>query len=106
MTDSGFDFEPDAPDLDFYGQGYDRAQASGFNINKGRTWADWPFEPQIDQTGWDAEFRVQEFPGPPDAINPSQGSCLGDAGAPPDSGEYFLASIDGTCQWIGSTTCS
>ncbi len=33
------------------------------------------------------------------------GSCLSDAGDPPDMGTWILGSIDGTCQWIDTTTC-
>jgi hypothetical protein len=34
------------------------------------------------------------------------GGCLSDAGDPPGSGTFVLGSIDGTCQWIDTTTCS
>ena len=34
------------------------------------------------------------------------GSCMGDAGSPPESGTFVLGSIDGTCQWIDTTTCA
>jgi hypothetical protein len=37
--------------------------------------------------------------------NPAAG-CLSDAGDPPDMGTFVLGSIDGTCQWIDTTTCS
>ncbi len=33
------------------------------------------------------------------------GDCLANAGPPPDMGTYVLGSVDGTCQWIDTTTC-
>ncbi len=42
----------------------------------------------------------------PDDPTPSGGSCLSDAGDPPDSGTWILGSVDGTCQWIDTTDCS
>jgi hypothetical protein len=57
-----------------------------------------------DDTQWPAYARSedqqeQDFTG---AVG---GSCMSDAGDPPGSGTWFIGSIDGTCQWIDSTTC-
>ncbi len=63
-------------------------------------------EPSFDSNqAWDtnAWSRVEdtqdEIPAGTDS------TCLGDAGDPPGSGTWILGSIDGTCQWIDTTTC-
>lgn len=55
-----------------------------------------------------------ELPVESETIDPQTGDdnsalpasgCLADAGDPPDTGTWILGSIDGTCQWIDTTTC-
>ena len=54
---------------------------------------------------WDTDARTDPHDGPYDA-GTGTGGCLSDAGDPPDSGTWILGSVDGTCQWIDTTTCS
>ncbi len=37
--------------------------------------------------------------------DPSGNPCMEAAGDPPGSGTWVLGSVDGTCQWIDTTTC-
>lgn len=41
-----------------------------------------------------------------DDNQPIGNACLAEAGDPPGSGTYVLGSVNGTCQWIDTTTCS
>lgn len=42
---------------------------------------------------------------PEDFINGPSTDCLSVAGPPPSSGTYALVSVNGTCEWMGTTTC-
>ncbi len=59
-----------------------------------------------DNTQWDTTAWSRQNDSPEDFINGPPTGCLTDAGAPPDMGTYVLGSVDGTCQWIDTTTCS
>lgn len=56
-------------------------------------------------------IRIDEYPGKGAMISTTgeggggSNACLTDAGDPPASGTYVLGSVDGTCQWISTTTC-
>lgn len=63
-----------------------------------------PFE-QDDQE-WDTDAWSRDINPDQDEIAATPESCMGDAGDPPDTGTYVLGSVDGTCQWIDTTTCS
>jgi hypothetical protein len=43
------------------------------------------------------------FPNDSSAAPPATGPCA--PTAPPDTGTYVWGSVDGTCQWIDTTTC-
>jgi hypothetical protein len=56
-------------------------------------------EPGWDTTAWSRMNDVREDLSPPGS------DCMGTAGDPPGSGTWILGSIDGTCQWIDTTSC-
>lgn len=57
-----------------------------------------------DATEYDTEART--ILNPEEDFIPAGGGCLADAGDPPGSGTYVLGSVNGTCQWIDTTTCA
>ncbi len=59
----------------------------------------------ISAASWETEVTSRQNQSPDD-IRPGSGGCMADAGDPPDTGTWILGSIDGTCQWIDTTTCS
>ncbi len=71
----------------------------GLDISGEQNYPDFSSNQQWDTNAWS---RVEDTP---DEIPPSGGSCMSDAGDPPDSGTWILGSVDGTCQWIDTTTC-
>lgn len=59
-----------------------------------------------DLQDWDTNAWSDNSQHAEDFINGPASGCLADAGAPPGSGTFVLGSVDGTCQWIDTTTCS
>ncbi len=57
----------------------------------------------VGASGWDVNVRSRQNDTPD--VPPPVGGCITDAGDPPGSGTYVLGSVDGTCQWIDTTTC-
>lgn len=55
-----------------------------------------------DTNAWtdNGEISPEDFSPPIPPV-----TCLSEAGDPPGSGEYMLGSVNGTCQWIGTTNC-
>ncbi len=60
----------------------------------------------VSAPSWDTTTTSSQNQEPDDFRPGGDTSCMGDAGDPPDSGTYVLGSVDGTCQWIDTTTCS
>lgn len=59
-----------------------------------------------DLQEWDTQPQTIGGETGDDFAPPGGGNaCLTAAGAPPGSGTWVLGSIDGTCQWIDTTTC-
>ncbi len=56
-----------------------------------------------NQQQWDTNAWSRQNQDQGDAF--SQLGCIGQAGNPPPSGTHVLGSVDGTCQWIDTTTC-
>ena len=65
---------------------------------------------QDQQSGpdyWSTKVTSKQNKEPEDFIGGSaDGDCMAAAGDPPGSGTFVLGSVDGTCQWIDTTTCS
>ncbi len=75
------------------------------DLSDGTTWD--IYSGSFDQQSgdaWSTKVISDQNQAPEDFI--SGGSCLSDAGSPPESGTFVLGSVDGTCQWIDTTTCS
>lgn len=58
-----------------------------------------------NNTPWDTNAWSRQNQEPEDFINAPAAGCLNDAGDPPAMGTWVLGSVDGTCQWIDTTTC-
>ena len=100
------DISPNYGDFSEYHSGYDRTASTAFEISKGRTWADWPFQAEEPANRWSTEFDNRDYLWGTGDLNAGGQSCLSTAGEPPDTGTFVLGSIDGECQWIDTTTCS
>jgi hypothetical protein len=60
------------------------------------------FSPEDDSSEWPVEVQFYDVKDVDD--DSTAGGC--DPGPPPDSGTWVFGSVDGTCQWIDTTTCS
>lgn len=75
------------------------------DFSDGTTWD--IYAGTIDQQSgdsWSTKVTSRQNQAPEDPPT-GGGGCLGDAGEPPDMGTFVLGSVDGTCQWIDTTTC-
>lgn len=59
-----------------------------------------------DLQDWDLNAWSDQSQTVEDFITGPATGCLSDAGDPPSSGTWVLGSMDGTCKWIDTTTCS
>lgn len=72
----------------------------GLDISGEQNYPDFSSNQQWDTNAWTEGADSAE-----DFINGPASGCLADAGSPPDMGTFVLGSVDGTCQWIDTTTC-